>query len=1094
MVYRSWDTTRPYLAQVVERFARLWEGRERGWVALPIPEAVRQRLLAFCPERPPERDPLENPARATPTTLREAGPCWAVAALPAAEVARARLRAQFVRDAPYLPDAWHLGAATAPVEPWPHQQSVADAVVKRFPESCLIADEVGLGKTIEAGLVLRQLVLSGRVRRALVLAPKSVLRQWQEELYEKFALDVPRYDGATFWSVHGTEQPPTTPNPFDSVALALASSQLAKRRDRQTQLLAAQPWDLVIVDEAHHARRRQFDDAGFQPNRLLELLHALRRRTRGLLLLTATPMQIHPIEMWDLLVLLGLGGRWGATSDEFLRFFAELRRPFEEADWDFVFDLVRDYLASGGSLDAIFAQRAQAQLGPVEWELVRTLPDSSKRESLLRQLSPAGRRVAVEFARRHTPLRRYVYRHTRALLREYHRRGLLKASVPTRAPQPVWIVLRPAERALYDRIEEYVAEFYARYEAQRRGLGFVMTVYRRRLTSSFYAIARSLERRLAFLEGRAPTPGLDDDDLEQDDLDLDVGEEVLAADRQLYQDEIAYVRDFLRDLDQLASDSKLEWLLSALPEIFRHRDTVVVFTQYTDTMDYLRERLRAVYGAQVACYSGRGGEVWRDGRWQPMAKEALKQAFRAGEQVKLLVCTEAASEGLNLQTCGVLINYDLPWNPMRVEQRIGRLDRIGQRYPVVWIRNCFYADTIEARVYERLSDRIDWFQTVVGTLQPILGQVARSLQTLAMLPPAERAQRLETELAQLRRDLDAQESAALELDALAEAAPLPAPPTTPVTLADLEQVLTQAPELRARFAPHPALPGAYELRSGASVVAVTFDRWLFEERPYSLRLLTYGEPLFTTLLEEIALPARATDMRGVLRCAVEGRLPLRAYYRPGEPPRPLARLADLDAVGGDEILVWSTEQRLAAEAAFSEAICDLLARERAVEAARAEGARRLLVERGRRVLQRAAMVALVQRTSAAARASPPVDLPGTVSVLQKLGYPFAPLLKLVGTDGVMPAANASYLADCLQASPSVLARRLERLRTEAKQLVHELAPLSGFGTGGPAAAPPAEVMPPPVDSALLALSAPEARSLTNGCSLSADAPFPRTTG
>ena len=94
----------------------------------------------------------------------------------------------------------------------------------------------------------------------------------------------------------------------------------------------------------------------------------------------------------------------------------------------------------------------------------------------------------------------------------------------------------------------------------------------------------------------------------------------------------------------------------------------------------------------------------------------------------------------------------------------------------------------------------------------------------------------------------------------------------------------------------------------------------------------------------------------------------------------------------------------------------------------------------------------------------------------------------------MPAANASYLADCLQASPSVLARRLERLRTEAKQLVHELAPLSGFGTGGPAAAPPAEVMPPPVDSALLALSAPEARSLTNGCSLSADAPFPRTTG
>ena len=108
---------------------------------------------------------------------------------------------------------------------------------------------------------------------------------------------------------------------------------------------------------------------------------------------------------------------------------------------------------------------------------------------------------------------------------------------------------------------------------------------------------------------------------------------------------------------------------------------MIVFTQYTDTMDYLRDKLRHVYGAQVACYSGRGGERWDGKAWVGTSKENIKTAFRERQDIKILLCTESASEGLNLQTCGVLINFDLPWNPMRVEQRIGRIDRIGQVYP-----------------------------------------------------------------------------------------------------------------------------------------------------------------------------------------------------------------------------------------------------------------------------------------------------------------------------------------------------------------------------------------------------------------------------
>jgi len=671
-VYFSWNATAPYLAQVGYRFDHLWNDQEPLWIALDVPEAARQQLLRYRPATAPTRDPLERePER---KVIDAPG-----AYVP--EVQRERVLFQFLRDAPYLLSARWLGAATSVVTPWPHQARIADTVVARFPERFLLCDEVGLGKTIEAGLALRQLILSGYVRRCLILAPKSVCRQWQEELYEKFALNIPFFDGHTFRDVFGQEHTPDVPNPWDAEGVFIASSQLAKRRERQPDLLAARPWDLVIVDEAHHARRKDFQVHRYRPNRLLELLMGrdgqpgLRDRTLGLLLMTATPMQIHPVEVWDLLRVLGLGGRWGADAIEqgldgcnFLRFFQELRRPFDDADWDFVFGMVRDFLDTGGELDPAFASRAEARLGLVDWQRFKMLISPQERGARPKQLLAKNRALVVEMARRHTPLRRYLFRSTRHLLREYVRRGILKANVPHRDPEPVWIDMRPDEHDLYHRIEEYITQFYRKYEKERKGLGFVMTVYRRRLTSSFYAVRRSLERRLEFLRGgvMGAAPLTDDDDIEQEDLRIDVTE--LLDDQEehpRFRGEIEYVEDFLVELSGLGgNDSKVERLLADLGEIFKQRDTVLIFTQYTDTMDFLREQLRQVYGGQVACYSGRGGEVWNGIAWVPTTKENIKNAFRKGEAIKILLGTAAASEGLNLQTCGVLINYDVPWNPM----------------------------------------------------------------------------------------------------------------------------------------------------------------------------------------------------------------------------------------------------------------------------------------------------------------------------------------------------------------------------------------------------------------------------------------------
>ncbi|MHA1574051.1 MAG: SNF2-related protein, partial [Alphaproteobacteria bacterium] len=484
-VYFSWDGSRPYLAQVAHRFNRTWEGREDDWIAFGIPQAARDSLLRFVPAQAPEHDPLAPPVITVGPSPDEE-----------AQLRRERVLFQFLRDIPYFPNAQQLGAATCAITPWPHQTRVAQQIVSTYPKRYMLCDEVGLGKTIEAGLVLRQLILSGYVRRCLLLVPKSVARQWQEELYEKFVLDVPLFDGHRFWNYAGEELEwqVETDNPWDAFDIFIASSQLAKRRDRHGQVTSARPWDLVLVDEAHHARRKDFLQPTYRPNRLLDLLTDPLFRAQTILLLTATPMQVHPVEVWDLLKVLGLGGNWGADEDNFLRFYFELMKPFEEVNWDFVFEMVRDYLEFGGKIDTEFAERAQKALGFVDWNTLQQLPYDSRPSRTIRQLPEAARPYVYEMARLHTPLREFMFRNTRDLLRAYVRRGLLDANVPYRNPRLVWIPMRVEEMRLYSRIEEYILQFYRKYEDERKGLGFVMTVYRRRLTSSFFAVRRSLER------------------------------------------------------------------------------------------------------------------------------------------------------------------------------------------------------------------------------------------------------------------------------------------------------------------------------------------------------------------------------------------------------------------------------------------------------------------------------------------------------------------------------------------------------------------------------------------------------------------------
>jgi hypothetical protein len=392
----------------------------------------------------------------------------------------------------------------------------------------------------------------------------------------------------------------------------------------------------------------------------------------------------------------------------------------------------------------------------------------SDRQDALDELSPGGWRVIREVLSESTPVDALIHRNTRDTLRKYEAVDLLDTTVPDRNPEQRKIKLTKETRAVYDQIDEYTREFYKRAqqtdEAQTRAIGFVMTTYRQRLTSSVYAISQSLQHRLetlraqrTVLAGRERARDRDYGDAEQvvletlqnadfedgdvldeldassDDLDLsELIPSVTEEGKQLIEEEIEALEEFVNDLDRVDTDPKIQQLYEDLDELDRAgHNRVIVFTQYADTMDFIRDSLVGLLGSTIATYSGRGGELYNPDSesWEHVGKERVKREFsRDDGQVDILVCTDSASEGLNLQECGALINYDLPWNPMRVEQRIGRIDRIGQRFDEIRILNYSYEDTVETDIYDRLDDRIGLFENVVGDMQPILSGVSQQIR------------------------------------------------------------------------------------------------------------------------------------------------------------------------------------------------------------------------------------------------------------------------------------------------------------------------------------------------------------------------------
>lgn len=857
-IFRSWLGDDPRVDAEENNFAKLWAGDSKHVITMTVLDALRDDLLRFLPENDlPARLKMREvaPPPLLPEMISQPPP-----AVPEPAIDLRRLVWAFIKEAPKMPNGGErVGEATSNVAPWPHQIRAFQRLYDHWPPRLLIADEVGLGKTIQAGMLIRQAWLAEKARRVLILAPASVCLQWQLELREKFNLSWPIYDGdQLIWLKtpgrnHSLKQPVSRTNWYKQ-PFVIASSHLMRRRERIPELAEqAEPWDIVVIDEAHHARRKSPGLAGERrPNRLLELLHRIKDKTQALLLLTATPMQVHPVEVWDLLSVLGLPPDWHEAA--FLKFLAAVDHPSPSSgDMEFLAAMFRATEKIYGRATEADARRSGATSGLQAKRILSALRDSAAIPR--RQMDATARGVALRLMRSQSPISRHISRHTRDLLRRYYKAGKMKTRIADREVEDRFVQLSVDETLIYEAVENYISTTYSQASAkEKNAVGFVMTIYRRRLSSSFHALRHTLEDRLAAMKtGHSPKQQESRDDAETEMVDAEG--EILGLDEvtefkqtALAQEEKDDIASLLERIRQLPPDTKAERLRAELENLrTAGYSQTMVFTQYTDTMDFLRDELATKTSLRVMCFSGRGGEVReKDGRWRAISREEAKRLFRIGK-ADVLLCTDAAAEGLNFQFCGSLINYDMPWNPMRVEQRIGRIDRLGQEHAKIRIVNLHYEGTVETDVYMALRRRIHLFESVVGRLQPILAKMSGVITGHVLgnrnRDPDARATltgELEQQAEQAKRegfDLDAM------LDSDLQEPPRPMPK---LTLHDLDLVLQCADSLPAGLVVKKLQEGeyAYQAPGMANSIRVTTRPGYFDEHSDSLELWSPGSPSF----------------------------------------------------------------------------------------------------------------------------------------------------------------------------------------------------------------------------------------------------------
>jgi len=584
----------------------------------------------------------------------------------------------------------------------------------------LICDEVGLGKTIEAGLILTELRARQTMRTVLVVCPSNLTGKWKLELRLRFGDEFRILRVQDFLEYLDDYE-----NAPDGTDLNGIVSLESMRVDRVLERLEAltPSFDLVIVDEAHHMR-----NFGRKQRQVGELLS---QSAAAMIMLTATPVQLGSENLFSLLNIL--------DAEDFPdQYTADLRFTQNEpiVRTQALLGRIPPQLAAALSSLERAKESAWVDGNPLYADVVTRL------QALIQPDVPSAvdHRVLLDLQRDTAELNLLGHIFTRTRKREVH------TEVPHRRAFALELEFSPLERRFYDAVCALV-------QAQSEAAGHMPVIQQwrlnmpqRRMASSLHAMVEHYREAMPWEEADVP------DDLEVEDED----EESI---RPLgVEGARAQLTDLLRRWPNETPDSKYDRFLSMLRELqgSEGRCKVIVFATFVGTLDYLARRL-AKDGFGVRLISGQVA---------PGERPRIIAEFRDDPAVHVFLSSRVGSEGLDFQFCDTMFNYDLPWNPMEVEQRIGRLDRIGQESPVIRIYNFWVKETIEARILRRLYERIGIFERSVGDLEAILGNVIHELERDVFsrsLTPAEQAARVEQVALALEAKL--RQTEALETDA-----------------------------------------------------------------------------------------------------------------------------------------------------------------------------------------------------------------------------------------------------------------------------------------------------------------------------------------
>jgi len=703
-VFKSWgEGSEPErVTREQTNFDRLWADESPHVVVLDAPEAARRDLLRFMPESDKPARLKRGELAATPD--EPPAPVTGPPAPPPKAEPDLRSRVwSFIQQAPSLPGGGRrVGEATAAVTPWPHQVRAFERLYAEWPPRLLIADEVGLGKTIEAGLLWTELRTRYDFRRLLVLCPAVLREKWQRELKNRFGVDAEILDARG--TLKRLRQAANEETPSFAVIASLQGLRPKKRWRESTDGAAASELarflldreqadpliDMCVVDEAHHLRNRETTTS--------QLARLARTVSDYIVLLTATPIHLRSNDLHELLRLVdeGMFDR-GQSFTELLEANAPLVRARE--------------LVVGGAPSGATSLPEHLELELRNADRNPLLQDNRQLKRLLDEKiwtedfsNPANVARVAERLDRLNLLGHTVTRTRRREVQEHR---------PERDVKAVPVEATPAEMEFYSNVTRLVRDYCM---ASDVSAAFLEVTPQRQMSSSMPAALRLWQQGTG-----GGYEALDDWTDEEGPLKS----ELIAQARQL------------GDLDALwTRDSKYEHLAALLSDWFNKEpdSKVIVFSSYLATLDYLEERLKQ---RGIPCMVLQGSTSDKD--------HAVEQ-FRQSPSAQVLLSSEVGSEGIDLQFAKVVINYDLPWNPMRVEQRIGRVDRLGQKASQIHVRNLFYKDTIDARIHERLMDRLGIFEGALGGLEPILGEVVRNLRKQLFtthLTPEQENQRIE---------------------------------------------------------------------------------------------------------------------------------------------------------------------------------------------------------------------------------------------------------------------------------------------------------------------------------------------------------------